>query len=871
MHDPPVDFDPALRDAPDLGVLLSERNFEPALGLTNPSAQSRRVSVSLVGEVAPVWTFVWKQARDPMVVILLVAALIALALGERIDALAILVIVGLNACFGAVQEFRADRALAALAAIEPSRARVRRDGRLQEIDASDVVVGDIVLVEAGDRLPADLRWWDTVGLSTDESLLSGESLPVEKRAAAAASTNGLTVDRVELGFAGSLAVRGRGEGVAYAVGEKTETGRVRGLLRAGAAGETPLRQQLRRLGRRLSWFVVGLAISLFGLGVLRGEEPSTMLLVALSLAVAALPEALPAVVTAALALGSRRMAGRNALVRRLEAAEALGSVSVIASDKTGTLTTNRMDLRRLWPAESADEGWIDADPATARQAFPDLVRALAANHDCRRAEGHWVGDPTEVALAEFAAGAGVAEGDVPERISEVPFDSSRQRMTTVHAEGADGAWIVMKGSAEAVLSSCTLEPEHRERLLEAAAQGAASGHRVLGLAQRRVARSTLPSADDSRWVSIVEKDLHFLGFVGLMDPPRAGAREAVAACHRAGIRILMITGDHPETARAVAEELGLTSEGRRVVVGRELDEIGEGDLGPLLESADVVARVAPEHKVRVLEWLQQQGHMVAMTGDGVNDAPALKRANVGVAMGLRGTDVARQAADLVLLDDDFSTIVDAVEEGRRIFANIQRFVRYTLTSNLGEITLMVMAPLVGLPLPLLPVQILWINLVTDGLPGLALGVEPVSANALRQTPRDPREPVLDRGVLRHIVLLGSVIGALCLLVQVTGLRLGFDRWQTMVFCTLVFAQLAQAWGLRVRDVERSLRSLALLAFAIGSAVALQLAAVYLPWLQTVFRTEALSVTELLVVIGLSFTVLPMTLLARSNDRTRGST
>ena len=524
-------LDAELRDVAVAEDLFLRRGMDPAVGLSDQEATARRAPSESRAPRRPVWAFAARQARDPMVLLLVVAAAVALSLGEQIDAVAILVIVLLNACFGAVQEFRADRALAALAEVEPARARVRRSGRVREVEASEVVVGDVVLIEAGDRLPADLRWLVTIDLRTDESLLSGESEPVEKDAAAAVAPERLAVDRAELGFAGSMAVRGRGEGVAFAVADATQTGRVRGLLRSSEAGETPLRRQLRRLGRRLSILVVVLAVVLFVLGTLRGEPPGTMLLVALSLAVAALPEALPAVVTAALALGSRRMVKRKALVRRLEAAEALGSVSVIASDKTGTLTTNRMALRSVWMAGDAD--WTEAEPQAVFDRAPDLVRALASNNDCERDEERWIGDPTEVALAEFAAQAGFDRSDVLGRIAEIPFDSVRKRMTTVHAEGEQRAWIVMKGSAETVIDACASGAE-RDVLMDAAAVGARSGHRVLGVAHRRVPLIEIPADGDLDRVERLEGDLEFLGFVGLIDPPRKGAKEAVAACRRAG-------------------------------------------------------------------------------------------------------------------------------------------------------------------------------------------------------------------------------------------------------------------------------------------------------------------------------------------------
>ena len=698
-----------LRDTPDLAAALATLGLDPGVGLEASDARDRWQAPPKTRGTASLWVLAARQAADPMVVILVAAAVVALLLGEVVDAGAIFVIVFLNGCFGAFQEFRADRALEKLREVVPASARVRRGGETLEVGADEVVEGDVVLVSAGDRIPADLRWLETSELHADESLLSGESLPVAKQAGERVDAELPLADRQDLGFAGTLVTRGRGEGVAFAVGDDTAAGSIAKLLQSGTAGATPLHLSLARLGRALAAAVILIAVLVFALGVLRGEPVSLMILVAVSLAVAALPEALPAVVTAALALGSQRMVRGHALVRRLAAAEALGSVSVIAADKTGTLTLNQMTVDRVWLGEE----WAHADAQRVARARPQLLEAMLLNNDSQRADRDWLGDPTETALARFAEAGGVERESLPARVVELPFDSERKRMTTVH-ETDDGLLVVMKGSPEVVVTSIASDAATRATILQAAESAASDGYRLLALASKLAPRETLSAIDpdDEGSFDEVESGLELLALVALMDPPRPGVAEAIQACRDAGIRTLMITGDHPETALAMSRILGLGDRDRGAVTGAELEDLAGESLRREVASKVVFARVAPEHKVKILDALQSDGALVAMTGDGVNDAPALRRANVGVAMGMRGTDVAREAADMVLLDDNFTTIVSAIEEGRRIFDNIQRFIRYTLTSNLGEILVMVVAPLAGLPLPLAPVQILWINLVT---------------------------------------------------------------------------------------------------------------------------------------------------------------
>jgi P-type Ca2+ transporter type 2C len=793
------------------------------------------------------------QFADVMVLVLIGAAIVASLLGEPADVIAIVVIVVLNAIFGFVQEFRAERAMEALHAMAAPTARVRRDGITVSIAARDLVPGDIVLLEAGNVVPADVRLVEVARLEVDESALTGESLPVAKSTAAIVTAELPVADRQNLAFKGTTVAYGRGTGLVVATGMRTELGRIARLLALEDEASTPLQQRLGRLGRRLAVAVLALCALIFTVGLLRGEPPVLMVMTALSLAVAAVPEALPAVVTISLALGARRMARQLALVRRLPAVETLGSVTFICSDKTGTLTQNRMRVT----AVRVGGFEMPLDPRSGdRGATRQLAEALALSNDVTvDAHGALSGDPTEVALCEAAAAAGLDNlqlaRDYP-RIAEVPFSSARSRMTTVHRREA-GVVAYTKGAPERVLSGCTtwwrdsrVEPLDLEHVLADARSMAAAGLRVLAFASREL--TSIPTD-----VSAVEEQQTLLGLVGLLDPPREEARQAVATCQAAGIRVVMITGDHPETARAIATALGIATSGDRVVTGIELARIDDASLAGEIESVRVYARVAPEDKIRIVSALQARGQYVAMTGDGVNDAPALRRANIGVAMGRSGTDVAREAAHMVLLDDNFATIIRAVREGRRIYGNIRKFVRYVLTGNSGEIWVLFLAPLLGLPLPLLPIHILWINLVTDGLPGIALAAEPEERDAMRHPPRPPGESIFAHGLWQHVLWVGLLIGGLTLAVQAWALRAG-AHWQSMTFTVLTLAQMAHV--LAIRSERASLFQQGLLTnrpllAAVALTFALQLATLQLPILRPIFRTEALTPGELVACIAMA--------------------
>ena len=735
------------------------------------------------------------QLTDFMVLVLLAAAVVSGVVGEAADTIAIIVIVVLQAVLGVTHEWRAERALEALAALAEPHCRVLRDGAVGQVASEDLVIGDVVVLEAGEIVPTDLRVVESQGLQIEESALTGESVPVDKHTEALpAEVAEVPVgDRLNMAYRGTSITRGHGLGLAVATGMRTQLGKIAELV-GTQRGPTPLQRRLAAFGRQLVWVVLALCGVVFATGMASGEATLPMLLTAVSLAVAAIPEGLPAMVTIALAFGARRMAARSALVRRLAAVETLGSVTVICTDKTGTLTENRMAADVVWPERSAA-----------------VERAMVL---CNDAQLSGPSDPMELALLEAVPAAAKIREGYP-RVGERPFDTHARRMTTVH-EAADGGLLaVTKGAPEAVLDRCGAS-ELVNRAEAAAEELAARGLRVLALAERR-----LGGLGEDGW----DEDLVLLGLVGLIDPPRASAAAAVATCAEAGIRTMMVTGDHPATAQAIGQRVGI-------------------DL--------IRARIDPAEKLRIVEELQAAGEVVAMTGDGVNDAPALQRADVGVAMGKVGTDVAREASELVLLDDEFATIVAAVEEGRRIFDNIRKFLKYSLASNSGEIVTLLLAPLVGLPVPLLPIQILWVNLASDGLPGLALTVEPAEPGVMARPPRPMTESIFAHGLWQHTIWVGLLIGALALGAGLLTYEPDSQRWQTVVLTVLTFAQMGHVMTVRSERVSlwgHGVFGNRPLLGAIGLTLALHLAVVYVPALQVVFRTEALSPTQLALCVA----------------------
>ncbi|MER6583083.1 cation-transporting P-type ATPase [Nonomuraea sp. NPDC001023] len=783
----------------------------------------------------PLWRRVVTQLRDPLIIVLLIAAALTVATGDWTDAAVIGLVIVVNTAVGVTQEVRADRAITALAELATPDARVVRDGHQRQVPAGDVVVGDLLVLAEGDIVPADAEVVESAALLVDESALTGESVPVDKDAGAAVSS-------------GTVVARGRGRAVVTAIGAASASGRIASLMVKGA-GLTPLQRRLVGVGRLLAGVAVLLSALVLALGLVRGQPVELMVVTAISLVVAAVPESLPAVVTLSLALGARRMAARDALVRNLPAVETLGSVTVLATDKTGTLTEGRMVARHLWTpaAEAAVTGSGYAPDGKITGGDPEesaaLLTAAALCNDARLRPprdpgGEWtaLGDPTEAALLAAAARLGLDRAGLQERfprVAELPFDSDRKRMSTVHLLPGDGVRLICKGAPEALLrpSVLTDAPELLAGAAERADRYARDGYRVLAVASTDLDAVPQPVREDG---------LRLLGLVAILDPPREAAAAAVADCARAGIRTVLITGDHPGTARAVAADLGIIGAADRVVDCREP---GAFDNGP----AGVYARATAEQKLDIIESLRTRGEVLAMTGDGVNDGPALRRADIGVAMGRRGTEVARQAADLVLADDNLDTVVAAVEEGRRVYANIRRFLVYGLSGGAAEIAVMVLGPFLGLPLPLLPAQILWINLLTHGLPGVALGGEPTVPGTMSQPPRPPGQSIMGAGLWQRVLRIAVVLTAVTLGVAVWGSMTG-RPWQSMAFFALGATQLGVALGTRTRPGTLANPMLLL---AVAGAFVLQLAGIYLPPLRELLGTRPLSPGDLLIVVALS--------------------
>ncbi|MBS1169860.1 MAG: ATPase, type [Burkholderiaceae bacterium] len=838
----------------DTQELAKQLAVSPTTGLTLEEAAHRlaKHGENTIRErpPRPQWRMFFDQFNDFMILVLLAAALVSGIVGEAKDTMAIIIVVLLNAIIGFAQEVRAGRALAALKKMAAATAMVLRAGERQALSASDLVPGDIVLLEAGNVVPADLRLIETAQFKVDESLLTGEALTVEKHSNPLASADLTLGDRINLAYKGTTATYGRAIGIVTATGMATELGKIASLLDSDDSAKTPLQRRLAMFGRHLGFTVLAVCAIVFAVGMLRGEKPVLMFLTAVSLAVAAIPEALPAVITVSLAMGARKMVRFNALIRSLPAVETLGSVTFICSDKTGTLTQNKMQVTELHAAGASLHEWSNP---SSQPPWRNLFSALALSNDAGSSQnGGMIGDPTEIALYQAALEAGYDKtalvADAP-RLLELPFDSDRKRMTTFHRHDG-GAIAYTKGAPESVLPRCVsmLTPEgsqpiDRDALLVTADRMAADGLRVLAIAERTW--TTLPASAEE--VNNIESELVFIGLAGLIDPPRPEAQEAVELCQTAGITPVMITGDHAVTASVIARHIGILNHNGRVVTGAQLAAMSDAELHEQIADIRVYARVDPAQKIRIVEALQSRGEFVAMTGDGVNDAPALKRANIGIAMGKGGTDVAREASSLVLLDDNFSTIVSAVREGRRIFDNIRKFIRYSMTGNVAKILVIFLAPFLGMPIPLLPIHILWINFLTDGLPGLALAAEPAERGIMRRPPRAPNEPMFAHGMWQHIFWCGLAMAAISLFAQAWAIRTGSTHWQTMVFTVLT---LAQMWHvLAIRSEEQSLFSQGLLSnLPLLSAVAftftLQMTTIYVPWMNALLHTEPLAAIEL---------------------------
>ena len=721
-------------------------------------------------------------------------------------------------------------------------------------------------------VPADIRLTEAVQLRTEEAALTGESLPVEKQITALPEEDLPIGDRRNMVYKGTLVTFGRGRGLVTATGMRTELGRIAALIQGQEEGQTPLQKRLTSFGQKLAFAVLAICAIVFVAGLLRGEAPLLMLLTAISLAVAAIPEALPAVITISLALGAKKLVKQQALIRKLPAVETLGSVTYICSDKTGTLTLNRMTVEEIYTdgrlfrsEELPTAGPENAEaPLLSRKPPGMLLTVLALSNDARLdASGAALGDPTETALFNLAREKGFLREKLDERfprLAEIPFDSERKLMTTFHPWENGQVVSFTKGAVEEILERSekvyTLrgqEDVDRPPILEIADRIAGDGLRALGFGLR--VWDALP---DPLLPAEVETGLILIGIVGMMDPPRPEAGEAVAMCRAAGIRPVMITGDHPLTAKVIAKRIGiLEGDGKAVLTGRELDRLSLEEFESRVEEIQVYARVAPEQKLKIVTALQDKGQFVAMTGDGVNDAPALKRADIGIAMGITGTDVSKEASHMILLDDNFATIVKTVREGRRIFDNIRKFIRYTMTSNSGEIWTIFLAPFLGLPIPLLPIHILWINLVTDGVPGLALAAEPGEKNIMRRPPRHPQESIFARGLGVHIVWVGLLMGAVSIMTQAWFIHTSQTHWQTMVFTVLCLSQMGHVLAIR-SEKESFFQQGALsnkpLLGAFLLTFALQMATIYLPFLNPIFKTEPLSAGELIVTLLLSSVV-----------------
>ncbi len=825
------------------------------------------------------------QLSSVIIWVLIVAAIIAGVLGEWVDTIAIIVIVILNALLGFFQEYRAERSLAALRKMVTHSSKVIRDGKLQTLPSKRIVPGDLVLIEAGDRIPADGRFIQSFGLSTQEAALTGESMPIHKTADSLEAYDLSVGDKKNMGFLGTAAVSGKGYMIVTETGIQTEFGKIASLLQQGSEEQTPLQKQLQELGLCLVWVCLGIVSLVFGLGYLKGAPLIENLLISISLAVAAIPEGLPAIVTIALSIGVHKMAKRNALVRRLPSVETLGCTTVICTDKTGTLTQNEMTVRSIFinntfvdvtetgynPEGDFEINHFKIDP----RDIPGLLMALKICVLCNGAELHrnhedskaWniAGDPTEGALLTVAGKAGFFKKSLEESnpfISEVPFDSDRKRMSIVR-QTSEGSLLFMKGATEAILACSEsilfngeikpLSDEYKKRILDADSYLASQALRVIAVGYRSVPEGQITGRG-------TEEKLILVGLFAMMDPPRSEVEKSIETCKKAGITTVMITGDHKETAVAVAKELKLMKENSLVVTGADLEEMDDNRLKECVRDIAVYARTTALHKLRIVRAWKSLGEVVAMTGDGVNDAPAIKEADIGIAMGITGSDVTKESSDMVMLDDNFASIVNAVEEGRGIYDNIIKFVSYLMSSNIAELLVIFLGMLIGFKDPagnlfvsLSAVQLLWLNLVTDGFPAISLGLDPVSPKAMGKPPRKMTDSILSLRFTVQLLLISFIVAAGALLATCYGLRESGELAQTMTLTTLVVLEIVRVQMVR-SQYQLSLFSNPFVILALASSLVLQLFVIYTPFLQKIFRTVSLSLTEWGVILFIAVMV-----------------
>ncbi|MBF2078392.1 MAG: cation-translocating P-type ATPase [Synechococcales cyanobacterium T60_A2020_003] len=890
-----------LKTTPETG--LSEQDVENRLKDYGPNELNERPPKSP-------WLMLWEQFTSTTIIVLIVAALVTALLGNADDTIAILAIVIFNALIGFSQEYKAGKEFAALKKMAVPQARVWRDKEWHQVPARQLVPGDIIQLEDGDQVPADARLIECKNLCTQESAFTGESESVEKSTESGAVGDIPLGDRRNMVFMGTVVTYGRAKGIVTATGMHTELGKIADSMQSVEQEKTPLQRRLDQVGKRLAIAALLLVTVIFALGLLRGEPLEQMFLTAVSLAVAVIPEGLPAVVTIALALGARRMLKRRALIRKLPAVETLGSVTTICSDKTGTLTENRMtvtilslagervDLRESFAQITSrlDGNKSIFKPGSGTPLPISMALTMAGGALCNNAlvpdeveiaessSNNAIGDPTEIALVVAADRLGLEKEELEDllpRVAEAPFDSDRKMMTTAHRIArSNGQWdcqndsstllpypddfpntpfiAFTKGAVDSLVSICSkvwnrdhLEPldagwetqirDRNDRL-------ASRGTRVLGIAFRPLEAPPLEGKEIE-----MEQDLIFVGLIGMLDPARPEAKDAVETCINAGIRPVMITGDHPLMAHHIAKELGIATDDA-YLTGQQLNEFSIHELEDQVESVSVYARVSPQQKLKIVEALKNRGHIVSMTGDGVNDAPALSKADIGVAMGITGTDVAKEAADMVLLNDNFATIVAAVEEGRVIYDNIRKFIRYTLTGNTSGVVIMVLAPFVAMPLPLLPIQILWINLLADGLLALALSVEPAEDNVMQRPPYPPNESIFSRGVGRDILWVGTLLGLALLVMGYVTWRHHWEDWQVMIFAALAFSRMWMAMAMRSERqlvFHRGIFSNRPMLLAVLITFTLQMAVIYVPQLQKFFATKSLSWTEMGICLAIS--------------------